>query len=142
MRKMLNKKGFTLAELLIVVAIIAVLVAIAIPVFTSQLEKSREATDAANIRNNYAEIIVGILNDQANYTIPTALATVDFKQSQAGWQASDVGESLDALKATHSTTNGDLDVEVTGTPTAGGKATFAYTAGTASANPKLTITIA
>lgn len=30
-----NKKGFTLAELLIVVAIIAVLVAIAIPVFTT-----------------------------------------------------------------------------------------------------------
>ncbi len=42
-----NNKGFTLAELLIVVAIIAVLVAIAIPVFTSQLEKSRESTDAA-----------------------------------------------------------------------------------------------
>ena len=35
-----NKKGFTLAELLIVVAIIAVLVAISIPIFTSQLEKS------------------------------------------------------------------------------------------------------
>ena len=31
-----NKKGFTLAELLIVVAIIAVLVAIAIPIFTAQ----------------------------------------------------------------------------------------------------------
>ncbi|MFR7953894.1 MAG: type IV pilin protein [Ruminococcus sp.] len=36
-----NKKGFTLAELLIVVAIIAVLVAISIPIFNSQLEKSR-----------------------------------------------------------------------------------------------------
>lgn len=33
------KKGFTLAELLIVVAIIAVLVAISIPIFSSQLEK-------------------------------------------------------------------------------------------------------
>ena len=34
-----KEKGFTLAELLIVVAIIAVLVAIGIPIFTSQLEK-------------------------------------------------------------------------------------------------------
>ena len=36
-----NNKGFTLMEMLIVVAIIAVLVAIAIPVFTNQLEKAR-----------------------------------------------------------------------------------------------------
>ena len=54
--KQTNRKGFTLAELLIVVAIIAVLVAIAIPVFTSQLHKSRVATDLANMRAYYAEI--------------------------------------------------------------------------------------
>ena len=52
-----NNKGFTLMEMLIVVAIIAVLVAIAIPVFTNQLEKAREATDAANIRSAYAEVM-------------------------------------------------------------------------------------
>ena len=45
-----SKKGFTLAELLIVVAIIGVLVGISIPIFTAQLEKSREATDIANLR--------------------------------------------------------------------------------------------
>ena len=49
-------KGFTLAELLIVVAIIAVLVAISIPIFTSQLHKARVATDWANLRAYYAEI--------------------------------------------------------------------------------------
>ena len=54
MKKLNTKAGFTLAELLIVVAIIAVLVAIAIPVFTTQLEKSRESTDTANLRSAYA----------------------------------------------------------------------------------------
>ena len=46
-----TKKGFTLAELLIVVAIIAVLVAISIPIFNSQLEKARKAVDMQNARN-------------------------------------------------------------------------------------------
>lgn len=49
-KKMRNKKGFTLAELLIVVAIIAVLVAVSVPIFSSKLEKAREATDVANMR--------------------------------------------------------------------------------------------
>ena len=60
-----NKKGFTLAELLIVVAIIAVLVAISIPIFSSQLEKSREAADEANIRSIYAQLSADVLTDTA-----------------------------------------------------------------------------
>ena len=56
-----NKKGFTLAELLIVVAIIAVLVAVAIPVFTTQLEKSREGVDLANLRSAYGEAVADAL---------------------------------------------------------------------------------
>lgn len=77
----MNKKGFTLAELLIVVAIIAVLVAIAIPVFTSQLEKSREATDLANVRGAYAQLMTEVNsgNYDAEYTVPLV-------QTQDKWQ--------------------------------------------------------
>ena len=64
MLKKRNEKGFTLAELLIVVAIIAVLVAIAIPIFTTQLEKSRQATDLANVRAAYAEAMTDALNNE------------------------------------------------------------------------------
>lgn len=56
-----NQKGFTLAELLIVVAIIAVLVAIAIPVFTKRLEQSRETTDIANLRSASAAATVAAM---------------------------------------------------------------------------------
>lgn len=52
--KLRKTKGFTVAELLIVVAIIAVLVAVAIPTFTIQLESSKEAVDISIIRNAYA----------------------------------------------------------------------------------------
>ena len=75
-----NNKGFTLAELLIVVAIIAVLVAIAIPVFTTQLERSREATDLANIRSAYAEAMTDYLA-----TSSAATATGSIKQQDAEW---------------------------------------------------------
>ena len=66
-----NKKGFTLAELLIVVAIIGVLTAIAIPVFTSQLARSKEAADVANVRSAYAEAVANYLSDEIS-TYPTA----------------------------------------------------------------------
>lgn len=46
----IHKKGFTLTELLIVIAIVAVLAAIGIPIFNVQLERIRLSVDHANIR--------------------------------------------------------------------------------------------
>lgn len=68
MKKLTNRKGFTLAELLVVVAIVAVLVAISIPIFTSQLEKARESTDVANMRAAKAEAVSAYLSDEITGT--------------------------------------------------------------------------
>ena len=58
-----QNNGFTLAELLIVVAIIAVLVAISIPIFTSQLRKARVAVNQANARAGEAAAYAAYLED-------------------------------------------------------------------------------
>ena len=79
-----NKNGFTLMEMLIVIAIIAVLIAVAIPVFASQLEKAREATDLANVRSAYAKVSTEALLGNSETTV-----TVDLKQKQADWQSLD-----------------------------------------------------
>ena len=84
MKKMNNRKGFTLAELLIVVAIIAVLVAVAIPVFTAQLEKAREATDIVNVRSAYAEVMTNYLTHKENESV--SAIKVDAKQTIDNWQ--------------------------------------------------------
>ena len=66
----MNKKGFTLIEMLVVIAIIAVLVAIIIPTVTSATNKAACATNAANLRSVKAEVVTAMLtNDTTNYDI-------------------------------------------------------------------------
>lgn len=88
MFKKLNKKGFTLAELLVVVAIIGVLVAISIPIFTSQLEKAKEATDAANIRAAYAEVSTEALTNDSGTVEKFFVAATQTKNK---WQMNGTG---------------------------------------------------
>lgn len=106
---MRKKQGFTLAELLIVVAIIAVLVGIAIPVFTSQLEKAREATDVANIRDAYAEVMTKAISTGEESTI-----TVSLTQKKNAWQ-----------------TTFDFPCKEIGEPKVNGTAVVSYKNGTA-----------
>lgn len=58
-----RRRGFTLIEMLIVVAIIAVLVAVSIPLVNNSLERAREATDMANERAARAEAMILFLNE-------------------------------------------------------------------------------
>lgn len=70
--------------------------AISIPIFTSQLEKAREATDAANIRAAYAAVSTDVLEDpqkddtanHVTYANGTYTATVTATQTKADWQTS------------------------------------------------------
>lgn len=52
--KLKKQGGFTMVELLIVVAIIAILVAVSIPMMNQALERSRHAVDQANVRDAIA----------------------------------------------------------------------------------------
>lgn len=65
MKKVNNKKGFTLAELLVVVAILAILVAVAVPIFTGVLGDAQERVDDANVRAVRAAAVTKILTDEA-----------------------------------------------------------------------------
>ncbi len=137
-----NKKGFTLMEMLIVVAIIAVLVAIAIPVLSGTLEKSREATDAANLRAAYAECAVAVLDgSQGNgVTIAddgSASKVVEATQTQDGWtnttiKEGNIGGIYVTAKTVDNKTVGGIDAVTKGgswtvTVKADGTVTFAKT---------------
>lgn len=98
-----NRKGFTLAELLIVVAIIAVLVAIAIPVFSGSLNKAKQAADAANIRAGYAEVVAdGLTKDPptsvGETTIPATQTsgTMTIGGSSVSWETGKTTVAVDA----------------------------------------------
>ena len=81
-----DKKGFTLAELLIVVAIIGVLVAISVPIFTAQLKKATVATGKSEV--------TGATGSAIDSDIP-------------GWNASTTGAADATHKAWYVTVNKD-----------------------------------
>lgn len=53
-----NKKGFTIVELVIVIAVIAILSAVMIPTFSGVVGKAEAAADRQNARNEYTEYLV------------------------------------------------------------------------------------
>ena len=115
-----SRSGFTMAEMLIVVAIVGVLVAISIPIFITQMEKSRESVDLANARSLYAEVMVSAINDDGRLydsTNKVYTATIQpIVQKQPGWSINTDNLSIGGV--------GSSNWE--GIPGAGGSCTVVY----------------
>ena len=76
-------QGFTLVELIIIVAILGVLLAILAPAYTKYIEKSREATDLANAKSAYNELMINIAEKEED---PEPIS-FKLKQKIPGWQS-------------------------------------------------------
>ena len=96
----MNKKGFTLIEMLVVIAIIAVLVAIIIPTVSSATEKAGAATNAANLRAVYAEA----------QTDKLSIGNGDDSQGYVTWSN---GKATISATAPKSAEAGDVDKDET-----------------------------
>ncbi len=88
-----SKKGFTLAELLVVVAIIAILVAIAIPIFTGSLKEAQIRVNEANIRTVKGAGVSNILSNWTGYDNTKTTAKKMSTGVASGW---DIVADVDA----------------------------------------------
>lgn len=109
-----EKGGFTLAELLIVVAIVLVLVAIAVPVFTGALDKAEDAVKAANERSVKAEATTAYMlakDDAGRAAVNNSIYWADGEGNITGPAPSNPGDAK--YKYTVSVTGTDPDVTIT-----------------------------
>jgi len=78
MRRAQDQKGFTLVELMVVVVILGILVAIAVPLYNAQTEKAKTTTCQANQRIIESAIVQWSMDpDNENAGIPDLGDLVD-----------------------------------------------------------------
>ena len=81
MKKILTKKGFTLIELIVVIAILAILAAILIPSLTNYLAKAEQSKNLSNARSLYSDLMLQIA------TAPASIPTISATYTAAGCSA-------------------------------------------------------
>ncbi len=109
--------GFTLIEMLIVVAIIAILVAVSIPMVSSNLNEAKDATDEANERAAKAAAMITYMTSEteiaedATYNYDAAKGILVAKETEpTGYgQCSDHKDDYIQVKFEDATPSDDTD---------------------------------
>lgn len=96
MKKKKNNKGFSLVELIVVIAIMAVLVGVLAPQFIKYVEKSRASTDLDNCQAIISAVQVGVADEDVTVADDTYTITVT-RGSAVTITASGSGSLNDAL---------------------------------------------
>lgn len=105
-----NNKGFSLVELIVVIAIMAVLVAVLAPQFTKYIDQSRKSNDAATVSGIVTAAQVGIAD--LTYAVPEDTYTITIaadKTTVTGADATNGEANATKLKTAIEAACGTLD---------------------------------
>ncbi len=124
--KKTNNKGFSLVELIIVIAIMAVLIGVLAPQFIKYVEKSRESTDITNLDTCVSAVQAYYADKTMTADVTISPASNKFQSSDSNSALSDAGADSTMVKST-AWTGLKATVKTTGKIEYEGEATY-YTA--------------